>query len=593
MKVFFSVVLYCSVFLETIRSTIILGTSYQCNPLVNPTQFEMNFLTDQSFYLGCSTKIMIVDLFDSTNDYVFNLPSTSSPYANKIIAISNKKKNPPNNVDKLFVAFSYLDSSVERGDKVYYLPKYYQAKNNADPFEDAKIFQIPVKIAGQRPTIKFLEAIPENDFFITADDRGSIHVIDSSADTSPDLYPSNSIYFHQENGSTIIGLKYRDLLSKFFVGVSGGEARIYVFNLVNSAPTTINHGGELSAIETFKFDDRVMTGGADGLIKVWNSTDQSQVGVTYNIGKAYGDKVNDLSWIISTNFFVSCHNDKKINVFRMQNTESHLDTYNTISIPIYISSVENTKEFLVGFSGSIGLRRYSSNSIGCHVFCKSCSGSTKYECHSCFNGYTPNPSTAPFFCSKNCNLNNKEYFDLDSNTCKSCADGCQKCTRERPIDCIQCESSYLQHPNNACYTECQIGTYANPDTTNQTCLSCHPSCKKCNGSLYTDCLECKDGLVENIDKTCTPQCKTATYNITATKCAQCHSSCKNCEGPELNQCTECYNSSRYFLNSERKCIDCLDSYEQDLDICNFTRPLKVVRCPYESKDPFSSITIKF
>jgi hypothetical protein len=29
-----------------------------------------------------------------------------------------------------------------------------------------------------------------------------------------------------------------------------------------------------------------------------------------------------------------------------------------------------------------------------------------------------------------------------------------------------------------------------------------------------------------------------------------------------------------------------------METCNFTRPLRLARCPYESKDPFSSLTIK-
>ena len=40
------------------------------------------------------------------------------------------------------------------------------------------------------------------------------------------------------------------------------------------------------------------------------------------------------------------------------------------------------------------------------------------------------------------------------------------------------------------------------------------------------------------------------------------------------------------------CVDCLDNYAVDMEVCNFTRPLRLARCPYESKDLFSSLTLK-
>lgn len=46
------------------------------------------------------------------------------------------------------------------------------------------------------------------------------------------------------------------------------------------------------------------------------------------------------------------------------------------------------------------------------------------------------------------------------------------------------------------------------------------------------------------------------------------------------------------LNKNNECVDCLNNYEYDPQICNFTREVFLVRCPYESKDLFSSLTIK-
>ena len=276
----------------------------------------------------------------------------------------------------------------------------------------------------------------------------------------------------------------------------------------------------------------------------------------------------------------------------MTTLENHLDTFTVPNYPIYISSIENTSSFLVGFSGTTGVLKYSSNTIGCDENCKSCVDSTAYDCKSCFMGYSQDqPGVGPFFCKKDCDLTSGVYYDLSTNDCMPCVAGCQQCNRERDIDCTLCELTHWKQPNNACETGCLVGTYPNPDLT-KTCLSCHPSCKTCSGSSNLDCILCADGLLENTDGTCTPTCKAGTYDVTPTSCANCHSSCKKCDGPNLNHCTECHNTTLEFLNSNRICVNCLDDYLTDMETCNFTRPLRLARCPYESKDPFSSLTIK-
>lgn len=46
------------------------------------------------------------------------------------------------------------------------------------------------------------------------------------------------------------------------------------------------------------------------------------------------------------------------------------------------------------------------------------------------------------------------------------------------------------------------------------------------------------------------------------------------------------------LNTKNECVNCLTNYTYDEQICNFTRKTFLVRTPYESVDPFSSLTIK-
>jgi hypothetical protein len=287
----------------------------------------MNYLTDKGFFLGCIDEVQYRDLFpadaSTQSNFEWNLPTPAVNYDFKIAAISHKRKNSMN-ADHVFIAYgNYNFGTTLKNSYVLFIPNYLDAGAAVPPpnpttaaLAGSKLFEIPNKIdviaPFDIPEVLFLEAIPENSFFITADDLGSMHVIDSNSNDLP--YPATSIYFEVENGNTIIGLKYRGLLSTFVVGLSTGTAKMYVFNLVNMPPVIMNHGGTLSAIEVFKFDDRVMTGGSDGSIKVWNTADlvlgtenAIQTGITYNDDGSKGGQVTGVSWIISTNFFISCH----------------------------------------------------------------------------------------------------------------------------------------------------------------------------------------------------------------------------------------------------------------------------------------------
>lgn len=198
----------------------------------------------------------------------------------------------------------------------------------------------------------------------------------------------------------------------------------------------------------------------------------------------------------------------------------------TPGVPTYIASIENTKQFIVGNSGVTGTKRYTSDNIGCHNFCKTCSGASEYECLTCFE-----PAyflTQSFFCRIVCDFANKVFYDLDSNSCLPCDTGCQECNRERATDCTLCEPGYLKHPDNTCHTTCQQGTFKDP--LSDSCLNCHPTCKNCLSASNQQCTECATGLLLNLDGTCFPKCKAKSYPSSPTECSACHDSCLECTG---------------------------------------------------------------
>ena len=375
----------------------------------------------------------------------------------RINAISHKKKNPPANLDQIYTALGEYNGATLEKSWVLYTPNYKDAGAMPAPPDPTlaaqagmKLFEIPnIATPADIPEILFLEAIPENSYFITADNKGQIIVIDSNEPVTPS-YPASSIYFSGELGKTIVGLKYRDLLSKYVIGTSDGYAQMYIFNLVNIPPISLNHGATINSIEVFKFDDRVMTGGSNGEMKLWNSATQALI-KSYNVAGAEGNQVNDISWVISSNFFISVHQDGSLNIWKIDGVESHVVKLATAGVPYYVASIENTRQFLVAFRGTFGVRRYESDNLGCHNFCKTCTGASDYECSTCFNDFT---LTTSFYCKRDCDYANKQYYDLATNGCLACSTGCQKCTRERAIDCTECETGYWKHPDNSCHIGC-------------------------------------------------------------------------------------------------------------------------------------------
>lgn len=241
--------------------------------------------------------------------------------------------------------------------------------------------------------------------------------------------------------------------------------------------------------------------------------------------------------------------------------------------------------------------RYSTGALGCHSLCKSCAGPTKFECTSCFAGSIRHPPLSSgltkFQCRTDCSLQPSTYYNPTTNTCLPCLPECDSCTGPNPRDCVTCKSPNLKLPDNSCSPTCIEKTFLDPTNTTR-CLSCHPSCLTCSGALETNCITCANGFFRRIsDNLCANNCGSGYYGNFQIGCHSCDSTCKECSGPGPTSCLECFNPDRFILNAHNRCIDCLDGYDVDRSVCKMTHKLTYSRCPYESKDPFSSLTIKF
>ncbi len=91
-----------------------------------------------------------------------------------------------------------------------------------------------------------------------------------------------------------------------------------------------------------------------------------------------------------------------------------------------------------------------------------------------------NPSTGECLCVTG-------YFDDGSNACKPCSSLCMTCSDNANF-CTGCSSELnriIKTENKTC--ACKIGFYE--DIYTLICMSCHRSCKACEGPKIVNCIE--------------------------------------------------------------------------------------------------------
>lgn len=165
-------------------------------------------------------------------------------------------------------------------------------------------------------------------------------------------------------------------------------------------------------------------------------------------------------------------------------------------------------------------RQYASVGFcaNCDVSCSSCQQNA-FNCIECSGGYIRSGVN----CIKSCGQG--LYYDSASQTCKSCANGCQTCLSNS--QCTQCFDPALSPVNgvcqrvcppganlvgsvctcsigylhqSSCISTCPIGFYPALD---RTCVMCASPCYACSGSP-TSCVSCISGYTFNpTTKQCT------------------------------------------------------------------------------------------
>jgi hypothetical protein len=185
------------------------------------------------------------------------------------------------------------------------------------------------------------------------------------------------------------------------------------------------------------------------------------------------------------------------------------------------------------------------------------------------------------------------HYKKDSdNSCAKCADGCQKCDKERCIqcnhglkikdtscvsncgnnfydtgrtciacsdlNCIKCapqnkcktcnKSTFLFKQTGQCKDTCPDGFYANSQTN--TCKHCSEGCQKCtsNGKCFT----CKKGFYL-LEGKCMRTCPVG-FTTLSTNCVKCsEKNCLRCEPENPDKCTQCKDSFLYNSRCHKTC----------------------------------------
>lgn len=163
-----------------------------------------------------------------------------------------------------------------------------------------------------------------------------------------------------------------------------------------------------------------------------------------------------------------------------------------------------------------------------------------------------------------------------------CYNFCTDCVTT-PTFCSEC----VVHPGivlnvNDCHCKSEDGYYVryNPGTQEDECLPCHNMCKRCHGSSFYECDECRTNIAHiDILRGTTCNC-IESYYYDATKtlpsdyCQRCHEFCLECLGVSTN-CQRCIDNNGissdgssckcnvpgYFVYwnttiSEQQCVEC-------------------------------------
>ena len=167
----------------------------------------------------------------------------------------------------------------------------------------------------------------------------------------------------------------------------------------------------------------------------------------------------------------------------------------------------------------------------CHANCLTCGVPfSEYQCLSCrpAGNY---PFLAAERCVASCQLPFVQYI----------VGSALQCLIECPIGTFkQTEGNTAQ-----CSSTCPAGYY--PDSSSQSCASCHSSCLSCSGPLPSNCLSCTSATpFIAANSTCLVACSSPFYSLSNVDGSRCVHTC-----PKLH----------YSMNGYRYCVDvCMEGY---------------------------------
>ncbi|KAL4494498.1 hypothetical protein ABPG72_019908, partial [Tetrahymena utriculariae] len=212
-----------------------------------------------------------------------------------------------------------------------------------------------------------------------------------------------------------------------------------------------------------------------------------------------------------------------------------------------------------------GVFKSGKQCLDCAQNCKSCTGGEIEKCTQCKDTFSFQQDKQCVICQTQ-----QKYFIDNNNYCLKCHDSCQTCSDEKETSCITCINNFNKDKYDRKCKVCNTNNGFFVNSQNE-CEKCHSSCKQCNGTSDTDCIECIQGL-SFLNGKC-QKCDTDNQYFTDKDnyCLECDKSCKTCSSKDV--CTKCIDGLSFTSNQTSKlCAKCdLDSmYVKDpngLNVC--------------------------
>ncbi|XP_078711101.1 uncharacterized protein LOC144931064 [Lampetra fluviatilis] len=208
--------------------------------------------------------------------------------------------------------------------------------------------------------------------------------------------------------------------------------------------------------------------------------------------------------------------------------------------------------------------REDGSCVRCHPACATCRGASAADCTACVSSaYRLNNGHCDFSCPP------RHYGDEEASACVPCHASCGDCSGPSPADCLSCPQGSVMLADERRCVEGGCPTYGYFPGHDDTCLTCHRSCRSCSGGGAKDCLTCEWGA-ELQDGICYPACSENNFFTEEGACKPCDESCLRCTGPVGHDCLECH--PHLALNvSERRCLPCCLQGGNDGAECCFCR----------------------